>query len=224
MANDKKSDEKSEDKKVVPFPTHKIKKPKIGVKPTFGQPDGQNRRMTLFLSLISTLLVATYMASRLNLNQGPATSGDRNIASIGGTERRDLDDDIMLAKKIARDSLREPASRGREPTAEDILQHGELGSVYHLDFNDLGALTGLDYQGEPGREHYLRGRSEFLQKYKDLIRIEFDTITLSESIQDKEKSRKFEVYELKQGEKVKARVHYTLDDQDRFYSMNVESL
>jgi hypothetical protein len=208
------------DGKVVPFPTHKVKKGKASDdKSTMVQTLDQNRKTTLFLSLLSTLLLATFLTSRIN--QRTLQTDGRGLASdISAQDRRDLNEDILLAKKIARESLREPASSGREPTAEDILRHGELAGLYALKFTDAGALTGIEYRGPAGQERYVYERAAFLQRHKDLLRVDFSQVKLTESIQDKE--RLYEVYELRERDALKARVHFEIDQYEHFYSMKVE--
>ncbi len=203
------------DNKVVPFPSHKIKKPKAVKTETSGQSGASVRKTTFFISLVATILMATMLTSRLNNQKGDYQA--RGIAS----QTRELQEDIILAKKIARESLREPASRGREPTAEDILRHGELAGLYALRFSDSGALVALDYSGQPGSERYVTDRGEFIERNSDLMRIEFTSYNLSESIQDN--GFRFEVYDLKRDNQVRARVHFKVDDKAHLYSMKVES-
>lgn len=209
------SDEKNESK-VLPFPTHKIKK----TKPTGtnGQSSGPVRKTTFFISLVATVFMATMLTSKMN--NSPSSSHGRYIAS----QNRELQEDILLAKKIARASLREPASRGREPTAEDLLRHGELAGLYALSFSDSGALIGIEHSGQAGSERYISDRSNFLVRNTDLLRIEFTSQKLGDSIRDQDRGMKHETYDLMRENKILARVHFTVDDSDRLYSMKVETV
>lgn len=208
--------------KVVPFPRHRVKKASgVGISTLVQAERESRRRVILVVSILATVLVSTFISNRMA--QNPENSlrelGDRIIASVS---RRSLDEDISLAKKIARESLREPASAGREPTAEDLLRDGELAGLYALTFNDEGALTGLNYVMESGRERYVEDRDQFLRRHSDLLRIEFDLPVLAETVSDKK--YKYEVYELKKADEVKARVHFKTDQRDTLYSMKVEKL
>jgi hypothetical protein len=50
--------------------------------------------------------------------------------------------------------------------------------------------------------------------------VDFSQVKLTESIQDKE--RLYEVYELRERDALKARVHFEIDQYEHFYSMKVE--
>ncbi len=205
------------DNKVVPFPTHKVKKPKGAGAETLGQPGDQptlgHKRTTFIVSLLATVMLATYLSDQSNTGG----TGGRMPAS-SERPRRELGEEIALARKISRDSLRGPASRGREPTAEDILRDGlELRGLYALGFNDAGSLRKLEFRDEPGQERDIVDRSKFLLDVRDLIRIDFDRAKIEEAIDSglpasgsKRDDHRFEVYDLKQGDKVQARAHFEL--------------
>lgn len=79
----------------------------------------------------------------------------------------------------------------------------------------------LEYSGQPGSERYVTDRGEFIDRNSDLIRIEYTSYGLSESIQDN--GYRYEVYDLKRDDKVHARIHFKVDDKSHLYSMKVES-
>lgn len=216
-----------EENKVVPFPTHKLNK--MGKAPGAKHDSSSlNRRVTLVMSLLSTVLVATFLASQMNnSSDNLQKTTDRVLASV--QSKAELDDDILLARKISRDSLRQPASRGHEPTAEEILRHGsELASLYALRFDDKGALIALKYQGPDGQKRNIRDREEFIRKNADLLKIKFERIAREPATENASKSdiegERFEVYQLLDGDKTKAKVHFTLDADSKVTQMNVEVL
>ncbi len=219
----------SDDNKVVPFPAHRVKNNKTQENEPAVSPVGpmsMNRRVTLAMSLLSTVLVATFLASQMNRkSENLQQTADRVLASAG--ETIDLQEEVQLAKKIARDSLRQPASRGHEPTPEEVLRHGpDLASVYALRFDDKGALLELRYQGPAGKKRELRDRQRFIKENADIFKIHFDTVVREPNV-DLAASRgagseRFEVYNLKDGDKTKATIHFTLDQDNKVSQMNVE--
>ncbi len=240
--NDRKSDGKpksesanlpANDNKVVPFPTHKIRKPKAnGDAPNVvtGGPDSrsglsENRKKTLVVSLLSTMLVATFMASRVNKNRDVVridTDQNRNLASVAQqAQRRELDEDLMLAKKIARQSLREPASGGREPTAQELLSHGELASAYAIQYDKDGALRQIEFAlqagGQPRR---VTDPAQFLMNHKDLFRLDFDSVKKTESIRDNESLT--EDYDLAVRGEAVAKVYFKFKNNYELHLMKVE--
>lgn len=218
----------SDIKKVLPFPAHRVKKTKIEGDAAQEQGSSLNRRVTLVLSLLSTVLIATFLASQIN--QGTDNlkrTADRVLAS--SDESYDLQDEILLAKKIARDSLRQPASRGHEPTPEDILRHGAvLASLYALRFDDRGALIELKYHGPEGKKREIKNREKFIKDNSDMFKIRFSDVVIepgSEMTMDGASGELIEVYQLKDGHgEIKARVHFVLDSEKKISQMNVEAL
>jgi hypothetical protein len=217
--------EDNDDGKVVPFPTHRVKKPKPATDGTLGQPIGTpstvQKKTTFLVSLLATMIGATYLADHEPIR-------DRMPASATH-ERRELHDDILLARKIARESLRQPASRGREPSAEDILRHGkELQGKYALNFDDAGSLRGLQFRGVAGEESDISDRADFLERNRDLLHIDYDQAKKDEAIDgqanpgdSKWDAKRFEVYNLTQGDTVKAKVHFEMV-KDALIKMTVE--
>lgn len=229
MSDNSNSDDNSgsdKNKKVVPFPAHRVKKTKIESDSVNEQASSLNRRVTLVLSLLSTVMIATFLASQMN--QGTDNlkqTADRVLASV--SETGDLQDEILLAKKIARDSLRQPASRGHEPTPEDILRHGaDLASLYALRFNDDGGLVELKYHGPVGKKRELKDRIKFIKENMDIFKIPFDYVVLepASDMAGGDMVERFEVYSLIQGDRTKAKVHFILDQQSKISQMNVELL
>ena len=213
----------SEDNKVVQFPSHKIKKSQKETIVNPEPPVAKSQRGSLLISLFATVMIATILTSHLNQGSKDEASlaEGRDLASA--EVHRDLEEDLLLARKIARQSLREPASRGREPSAEDILRHGELAGLYRLSFGEGGALTGLDYASQPGNERFIEDRAQFLVRNADLIRVDFKNPELTKTIPSGDKV--LEVFELKsKSGEVKARVHFEVSKQHRFYSMKVENI
>lgn len=216
----------ADDKKVVPFPAHKVRKAKVESDVAKEQASSLNRRVTLVLSLLSTVLVATFLASQMN--QGTDNlqqTADRVLASTN--ESNDLQDEILLARKIARDSLRQPASRGHEPTPEEILRHGsDLASLYALRFNDDGALVELKYHGPEGKKRELKDRIKFIKDNSDIFKIPFDNVMRepSDEMSGNEDAglEHFEVYSLTRDGTTKAKVHFVLDHENKISRMNVE--
>ncbi|OFZ19963.1 MAG: hypothetical protein A2Z20_10460 [Bdellovibrionales bacterium RBG_16_40_8] len=204
--------EGSGDNKVVPFPSHKVRPTKVEGVTEKVRPIYLKHRAIFIMALIFTVFLSTFIASRVNIS--------REIAS--DLDRRDLQEDIILAKKISRESLRHPASSGREPTAEDILRHGEfLAGLYSLNFDDKGSLRGIAFSGPNGSEKYMQDRKDFIKINSDLMRIQFDNIKQSESIRDTKYI--FEVYELTNGGTLAGRIHFKVDAENRLYSMQIES-
>lgn len=214
----------SEDNNVVQFPIDKVKRPKS---PTSPETSGLNlpmkqSRSTVIFSMLFTLVVATLVTNQLNDKRervlyGQKSGIDRTIAS-----QSELGDEIELARKLAVASLRGPASGGRQPTAEDILRHGELAGMYAFGFKD-GAITSIKFSEAPGNEPKLISfRDQFLVKYRDLLRVDFEDVLRVGSYKDK--GRIFEVYTLRGRGQELAKVHFTIGDRDELYEMKVESL
>lgn len=227
------ADKNSYDNKVVPFPTHKIRKPKSqndtpnADTGTGGPQNGggltPNRKKTLVVSLLSTMLVATFMASRVNQNRDIVriTEDQRSLASIAQSQRRDLDEDIVLARKISRQSLREPASPGREPTAQEMLSHGELASAYAIQYDKEGALRNIEFAHQSGGQpRRVSNPAEFLLKHKDLFRLEFDEVKKAESIRDNESLT--EDYDLTMKGQGVAKVYFKFEKNYELHLMKVE--
>lgn len=234
------SDDKNN--KVVQFPLHKVRKTKAEVARALGQGApppkeastlNQSKRVTLAVSLLSTLVVATYMTSRVNKDHDIVMKdfSGRNIASESEATKRDLSEDVMLAKKIGRDSLREPASAGHEPTDEDILRHEVLAGHYAMKFEPQGALSLIEFANTPGVEPKLmteKERRDFITKWRHILRVDFTEIKVSESFRDTGEERapandfKYEVYDLYKADQVQAHVYFKLGPKDQFYSMKVE--
>jgi hypothetical protein len=220
--NDDKKNEQKEDNKVVPFPSHKIRKPKPAGTPdlTNSMPGiGPTRRKTLVVSLLSIMIVATLIATRVNLNHDTVRS-DRDIASVAA-ERRDLNEDLKLAKKISTQSLRAPASRGREPTPEEVLSHVELNSAYAVQYAKDGGLRSIEFAHQPGQQpRRIAAPQDFLMQHQDLFRLSFDTVAKSESIRDNEFLT--EIYELRQKDALIAKVHFRFQNEQDLNLMKVE--
>jgi hypothetical protein len=220
---DKKTEQNESDNKVVPFPTHKIRKPKAenSVEAPTNLPPGISpaRRKTLVVSLLSIMIVATLIATKVNLNHD-AVRADRDLASVE-PQRRDLNEDLMLAKKISRQSLRSPASRGREPTAEEILSHVELASAYAIQYDKDGALRSIEFAKQPGAQpRRLAAPESFLKEHQDLFRLSFDNVQKSESIRDNEFLT--EIYELRNKNVEVAKVHFKFQNDQELNLMKVE--
>jgi hypothetical protein len=173
-------------------------------------PSGITKK-SLVVSLISAVLVATFISTRAGVQRIPQAFDDRP----------DLATDIKSAQKINHESLREPASGGREPTAEDQLRHGELANYYSLHFSPEGALRSVDFSPESGGSpRKIESRAEFLKKYKELLRLPFDQMTVGESAHHGDTT--FEVYKLYKSSRLVGRVHFTLAAGDTLTSMKVE--
>lgn len=94
--------------KVVPFPSHKVRKTPSQVAETLGRSDAANgistvfpkNRITIALSLLSTVVVATLIASRVNNNRDVVMTdfATRNPAQSADSSRRDLQEDLVLSK------------------------------------------------------------------------------------------------------------------------------
>lgn len=213
------SDNNSDKNKVVQFPIHKVRKGADSDQ-TKGQAYSHKKKVTLLVSLVSTIFIATLINSRINLSQAPS----RGLASYEGDSERDISEDIRLAKKIARESLRQPASRGRAPTTEEKLQFETLNRSYSLNLNDKGALVAIVYNENAGQIRKLPNRAKFLKENNDLLKLNFDDVE-AEPIRTSNEKYKFEVYDLKKSGSNTAvtRVHFTFDHEDHFISMRVES-
>lgn len=228
MASDdkkNKNNSQGDSNKVVPFPTHKIRKPGTPMPESQDKATGTNgpvNKKTLVISLLSTVLVATFISSRVNQNHDVVrTDNGRDLASVSA-QRRDLDEDLMLAKKISRQSLREPASGGRQPTAEELLSHGELNSAYAIQYHD-GALRSIEYANQSGTQHSrVNDPDAFIKHHQDLLKINFDGAKKSESIRDNEYLT--EIYELSLGGSVVARVHFKFQNDHELQLMKVDDL
>lgn len=220
--------------KVVQFPLHKVKKSQTETASTLDQPMSPQKRMNMIISLVATVFVATLVMNQLN--QTKSLSGqERGLASMDSVQnvsQRNLIEDIMLARKIARESLREPASRGREPSKEDILRHGVLKGLYSIHFNDAGALVAIEYNAdrEPAASQenngasavYVNNREQFLRDISDLLRVDFDQAAKIETVNEDKSIH--ELYELRASSEPRGRVHFKVDAQDHLYSMKVESI
>ena len=228
-ADSEKKQDSPADNKVVPFPSHKVRRPKSqgGSNPQEGRDNfGINRKNTLVVSLLSLMLFATFLSSRVNQSHDVVRMGEdqsRGLASVTQSQRRDLDEDLVLAKKIARQSLREPASRGHEPTAQDLLSHGELASAYAIQYNKDGALRQIEFALQSGNTpRRLEDPSQFLLNHKDLMQIGFDSVKKSESIRDNESL--IEDYELTVNGQSVAKVYFKFLKDRELHSMKVEVL
>jgi len=212
----------SDDNKVVPFPIHKVKRSAQGPEASLGRPGRGNRRAMLLVSLVSTVLFATMMVNKVTQNPQREDSG-RGLASVENAEgRRDFTEDLLWAKRIARQSLREPSSVGRAPSLEEVLRNSELANSYAMKFDDEGHLMEIDYRGPPGDERRLTKCEDFLMRFEDLFPVSFDRAARNESI--REKDRHYDVYGLMAGNTPKANVHFTMGSQDQLISMKVELL
>lgn len=215
----------SDDNKIVPFPAHKARKSTQTDPAKLEQQQSQGRRITIMVSLVSTVFMATLINSRLNVTHN-RDEGGRTIASSENNVT-DFNEDLLLAKKIARESLRQPASRGREPTSEEKLRfEAPLNGSYLINMNEAnGALESIEFIENSAQIRKLPDRAKFLIDNKDLLKIDFDAKDLKAvvSIQDK---FKFEVYELKlkNKEQPAARVHFKFDKDGYFISMKVERI
>jgi len=213
----------NEDNKVVPFPTHKIRKPK----PEGGQAEANNplpgmnpaRRKTLVISLLSIMIMATFVATKVNMNHDTVRA-DRDLASVD-PQRRDLNEDLKLAKKISRQSLRAPASRGREPTPEEILSHVELASSYAVQYDKDGGLRSIEFAHQSGAQpRRIAAPQDFLLQHQDLFRLHFDNVSKAESIRDNEYLT--EIYELRAKDVTVAKVHFQFHNDQELNLMKVE--
>lgn len=247
--HDKKDKGEQADQNVVPFPTHKVRKPKGKGGPTLGRPgSSQSRRVTLFMSLLLTVLMATLVTNQINERRDKSLKvvADRIIQSESDSfQRRDLEEDILLAKKIARESLREPASAGREPTAEDVLRHSVLRNMYALNFSEKGALRGLELNSTAGvtdsdmtssggsgdenrgsnsdvavESRSIGPRDKFIENQRDMLKVPFDKVALSNAFEDEQ--YRYEIWDLKMNDKVNASVHFVLGKSGYLKSMRVE--
>jgi hypothetical protein len=220
----------SEDNKILQFPSHKVKKSKNGSGDssdgTFGQVHPSSRKMILLVSLFSTVIFASVLSNRMSerFNSMEDALTGRNPASVNSTalRRKDFSEEVKLARKIAAESLRQPASSGRKPSAVEVFQHGLLDSVYSVKVNDQMHLLSVDFSGEKGDEKYLDNRKQFLIENSELLGISYNEVKLDESMTGSES--RYEVYNLIHNDKLAARVHFTLTDKDKFISMKVESL
>lgn len=171
------------------------------------------------------MLVATFIASRVNQNHDVVrTDSDlgRNVANDPkANQRRDLDEDLMLAKKLSKQSLREPASRGREPTPEELLSHGELNSAYAIQYDKEGALRSIEFANQSGQSpSRVSDPDNFIKHHQDLLRLEFDKASKSESIRDNEYLT--EIYELSRGDVVVANIHFKFQHDHELQLMKVD--
>ena len=118
------SDSKN-DNKVVQFPTHKIKPVKV-TGAELVEKNRKNQGWTVLASLVFTVFLTSYLSSQMNPQSQKIAQKvtERGLASEDGqvyTNTRTYEEDVFLAKKISKDSLRDPASVGRKPSSRDEL-------------------------------------------------------------------------------------------------------
>lgn len=231
----------SDDNKVVPFPAHRVKRPKVvsdGASGANKKPWSRNR--VILGSLFATVVMATLLANKLSQND---TS--RMLASDSSSSRS-LEDDILLAKKISIDSLRKPSSvsvPGKAPTPEDVARHGDLNlGSYRLKFEGK-ALVLIEYVGDAGQDgqvaqdgqvqrepvshppkpKIVKDRVEFILNLKNLLSTSVDDAKLIRKPTLTE-THKTEVYAIIHRDTKVGRVRFKLDGEDRLILMKVEVL
>jgi hypothetical protein len=149
---------------VIRFPVEKVKQ-KNRLKKLAGKVS-DHRKTTLFLSLLSVVVVSIYV---LRHN----TSPERYVASTGSEETLSLYQGF---------DWRTPASFGRRPSSEEILREQVLNRSYALKFDGEGRVLEILYvpsdEGSQilSRPIYL-DPEKFLNDYRDIIAPGYDRVT-----------------------------------------------
>jgi hypothetical protein len=121
---------------VVEFPSHKVRPPKGSDE---GLKSGRNRSVEIAISLVSTMVVVTFISAKWGSQQLQPSSSEqeRGLASVDsnpGLADRTWEESKNLANEIKRQSIRKPASNGSNLSPEDSLKMVALHSRYRVVF------------------------------------------------------------------------------------------
>jgi hypothetical protein len=221
------SDSKN-DNKVVPFPTHKVKPVKV-TGADIVEKSRKNQGWTVAASLIFTVFLASYLTLQMNHGSQKVAQRvtDRGIASEDGqvyTNTRSYEEDVFLAKKISKDSLRDPASVGRQPSSRDELTFVFLNSDYLVQ-EKAGKIIQIVLPDRTNvKPIFAPARPEFFAKYQNLLDVPKGTPVFKEM--QKDGRYNYEIYEIKstdQPTSASTTVKFKLDSYGHFYELKVES-
>jgi len=193
---------------VIRFPIEKVKG-KNRLKRLAGKL-GDNKKSTLFLSLLSVLVMSFYL---LQINSG----GQREIAS--SVDNRDWAKEKALSQTLGDTEKRWPASYGRKPTAEERLREQDLNRGYQLRYNGHDGLVieavHLDSEGdgEMFEPVTVKDPVEFLMRHRQAISPGYDRVEQDQS----------GYVLLRDGVHV-GRVFFKLDELGRLIQMKVQVL
>ncbi len=175
--NDEQVDKNAGDQgEVIRFPIERLKNKRKLKKLA----KGDGKKVTLFLSMISVLVLATYLNQMTSNSVGEVVKMDENgrmIANYAGYER-DADEEARLADELSDPKKRGLASYGRRPSMQDELQMQDLNRRYRPVFADglVMEIHQLDQGGILSAPVYIRDRKAFLEKYRDVIAPGYDEV------------------------------------------------
>lgn len=219
------SDDENQDKgkpevvdNVIRFPVERVKS-KRKLKKLAGKLN-DNRKATLFLSLLSVLVMSAYLLQ--NMGEGV----NREMAS---TDARDRVKEKALASQLLNPNKRTPASYGRRPSAEERFRT-DLGNRYReLRHEETGMLTEAVLR--EGREpiqindigrRYTDELKGFLMSYSDHIHPGYDDV---EPFADADEvSLTAHSYNLLQDGRAVGRIRFELDQSGFLRSIKVQAI
>lgn len=218
---------------VLPFPKEKSKRVRQ-------QNKAEGQRLFLTLSLFSFILVAVFSNEQVMKNQRPVyLISDNSPRSIEQINRaiasaqpmnlfRDVEWEHQLAKRLADEADRAPASTAQKVTLMDHLRYGVLAGKYHiissgselhsstLKVREVEYVDSLEIADRPVR---IQDHEGFLMEYRSLLPVEFKKTALAES------KNGVETWSLisDRGEVV-GTASLRFDDDGHFLGMKVQSL
>ncbi len=178
----------------------------------------------LFFVLALSLIVNHKVFDKNEASSLSLASSDvkqtRGIASVSPAEISIKKMKFQLNRELVTSRVRKAASVGSRPTDLDNLTFGLLEGKYavRLESGKLAQLEFSDAQGNGDRPKYINDRKSFIQSYKTLLPVDFESVQALPSTGEKG----VEIFNLISSDLSRVgQVHFKVDDSGRLISMKV---
>ena len=212
---------------LIQFPVEKTRKSREDVSVQLSLNSLTDRRRVGFvLSLMSVLMMAIYLnpqAQNFDVVRYGADGG-RMIASVDSSDSLFFRNESLEKRLVEELSLssRQPASVGRQPTAEDRMRDEVLKSRYRFEYKDqkIAAIFLPEGSGLNFKPVDIQDRQAWLEKYKDLFVADAEKV--EPRLTSDDSNLREETYAFLKDNQVLGLARIKLDRYGSFYSLQLE--